>query len=174
MISIIFACVAENVRASSAAPKKVRSLGQLRNSEVKKKKRVRSAEAILASRSLVESEEKQAQQAFKPEEKQLDQVSVPEEKQVDQVSIPEEKQVDQVSIPEEKQVDQVSKPGEEQVDQVSSELQKAQGEVDTLSKTEENDVDLGKLKWQLQATLCMSSFRCLISTQSQEIEIVFP
>jgi hypothetical protein len=163
MISIIFACVAENVRASSAAPKKVRSLGQLRNSEVKKKKRVRSAEATLASRSLVESEEKQAQQAFKPAEKQLDQVSVPEEKQVDQVSIPEEKQVDQVSIPEEKQVDQVS-----------SELQEAQGEVDTLSKTEENDVNLGKLKWQLQATLCMSSFRCLISTQSQEIEIVFP
>ncbi|CAB3984771.1 Hypothetical predicted protein, partial [Paramuricea clavata] len=144
---------AENVHASSAAPKKVRPLGRPRNSVVKEKRRVRSAEATMASRSLVESEKKHVQQAFKPEEKQLDQVSVPEEKQVDQVSIPEEKQVDQVSIPEEKQVeqvskpeekqvDQVSKPAEKQVDQVSSEVQKPQGEVDTLSKTEENDVNL--------------------------------
>ncbi len=132
----MFVCVAENVRARSAAPKKVRPLGQPRNGGVKESRRVRSADATVASRKLVKSEEKQAEQASKPEEKQ-----------VDPVSKPKEKQADQVSKPEEKQDGQVSKPEEEQVDQVSSEMQKPQEEVGSLSETVENDLSVGKLQW---------------------------
>ena len=121
----MFVCVAENVRARSAAPKKVRPLGQPRNGGVKESRRVRSAEATVASRKLVKSEEKQAEQASKPEEKQVDPVSKPKEKQADQVSKPEEKQDGQVS----------------------SEMQKPQEEVGSLSETVENDLSVGKLQW---------------------------
>ena len=120
----------ENVRARSAAPKKIRPLGQPRNSEKIEKRRIRSAGATMASRILIKSEEKQAEQVPEPAEKLVGPVSKPEEKVVDQVSHPEDKQVDQVSRPEEKQVDEAF-----------SEVQKPQ-EVSVSVGTMENDMSI--------------------------------
>ena len=92
---------------SSAAPNKVRPLGQPKNSEIKGRKRVRSAEAILTSRSLVKlrapqaelvSEAKQVEQAEKP----VKQDAIADEKPVEQASVTDEKQVDSVSSEEKK------------------------------------------------------------------------
>jgi hypothetical protein len=158
---LFYFCVVENIRARSAAPKKVRPLGQPRKSEIKEKRRVRSAEATMASRNLIGSkekpaeqvsglEEKPAEQVSEPEEKQVDQVSEPGEKQVDQVSEPEEKQVDQVSELKDKQVDEVSKPDGKQVGQASIEVKIPQVEAGaSSSKNEENEVSIGKLQWHL-------------------------
>ena len=121
----------ENVRARSAAPKKVRPLGQPRNSEKIEKRRARSAEATIASRIPKKSEENPAEQ-----------VSEPDEKPVDQVFKPEEKPVDQVCKSEDKQVDQVSKPEDKQVDQAFSEVQKPLNEDSVSGGTEENDVSI--------------------------------
>ena len=119
---------------------------------------MRSAEATMASRNLIGSkekpaeqvsglEEKLAEQVSEPEEKQVDQVSEFEEKLVDQVSEPEEKQVDQVSELKDKQVDEVSEPDGEQVCQASIEEKIPQVEAGASSKNEENEISIGKLQW---------------------------
>ena len=129
-----FACIDENARASSAAPKRFRPLGQPRNSEAKEKRRARSADPTLALKNLVKSEEKQDEPVSKPGEKQAEQVPEPEEKQDEQVSEPEEKPAEPVSEPDEKQPDEIS-----------SNVQDLQVEVDTSSKTDEDDLSVGRL-----------------------------
>ena len=132
-----FACIDENARASSAAPKRFRPLGQPRNSEAKEKRRARSADPTLALKNLVKSEEKQDEPVSKPGEKQAEQVPEPEEKQVEQD--------EQVSEPEEKPAEPVSEPDEKQPDEISSNVQDLQMEVDTSSKTDEDDLSVGRL-----------------------------
>ena len=100
---------------------------------------MRSAEATMASRNLIGSKEKPAEQVSGLEEKLAEQVSEPEEKQVDQVSEPEEKQVDQV--------DELSEPDGEQVCQASIEEKIPQAEAGASSKNEENEISIGKLQW---------------------------
>ena len=140
-----FAYIDENARASSAAPKRFRPLGQPRNSEAKGKRRARSADPTLALRNLVKSEEKQDEPVSKPEEKQAEQVPEPEEKQVEQVPESEGKQDEQVSEPEEKPAEPVSEPDEKQPDEISSNVQDLQVEVDTSSKTDEDNLSVGRL-----------------------------
>ena len=135
-----FACIDENARASSAAPKRFRPLGQPRNTEVKEKRRARSANPTLASRNL----ERQDEEVSKPEIKQAEQVPKSAEKQDEQVSSEHEEQQDEhVFEPEENP--EISKSDGKQAVEVSGEVKKQQPEVDIASKTDEDDLSLGTL-----------------------------
>lgn len=135
-----FACIDENARVSSAAPKRFRPLGQPRNTEVMEKRRARSANPTLVSRNL---ERQDVEQVSKPEIKQAEQVPKSEEKQDEQVTSEHEEQQDEhVFEPEESP--EVSESDGKQADEISGEVQKQQPEVD-IAKTDEDDLSLGTL-----------------------------